>query len=422
MPWTAQHKIWFRCCCLFFVLYIFCNPNGFFPFTDDAFAFYIRPFYHLIPWIEQHVLHIRPIPVTGPNGSGDTTFDYVMLGLILVLTLFGCIIWTLADRHRNDYNKLYYWLTVIVRYYFAFTMFNYGFAKLFKTQFPYPSPYTLQEPYGNSSPMRLAWTFFGYSRGYNYFMALAEIGSGALLLFRRTLRIGALVSLITAANIMAVNYSFDVCVKLLSTILVVMALFLLLIDWRRHANFYFLNKHVIPHGNPMPVLRRRWMNISLVVLKYLVIASVVVANVYGSLTALKDPYFNPQKIPLYGLYNVQTFVRNKDTLMPLITDTSRWRSLTIGYNGRTAVRLMNDSIRIYSFLPDTAKKEILVYRPADTLHKSRLYYSFTGKDSLLIRGKLLEDSVSISFLKFDLNKLLLINRGFHFINETPYNK
>ncbi len=87
--------------------------------------------------------------------------------------------------------------------------------------------------------MGLAWSFLGFSQGYNYVMGGAEILSGILLLFRRTTVLGALVTVGVAGNIMAINYCYDVPVKLLSTALVIMALFLLGKDIRRLFNFFF---------------------------------------------------------------------------------------------------------------------------------------------------------------------------------------
>jgi hypothetical protein len=125
---------------------------------------YIQPFHRWIPWIGQHILHLSYPITTFTNGSGDTTYDWVMMLMIIVLALAGCIVWSIVDRHRPLYNTLLYWLNVLVRYFFAFIMVNYGMTKLFKIQFPFPSQYGLMETYGNSSPMRLAWFFLGYCR------------------------------------------------------------------------------------------------------------------------------------------------------------------------------------------------------------------------------------------------------------------
>src|SRR6266700_4690080 len=236
MPWNVLPKILFRFCFLFFIFYIFFNPVGFFPYSDEVYEYYIIPFHHLIPWIGKHVLHLSYDITAFTNGSGDTTFDYLMLLLLIVLNIAGCLIWTVIDRRRTDYNILTYWLTIIIRYYLAFILIRYGFGKIFRRQFPAPGPFDLQESYGEASPMGLAWTFFGYSRGYNYFTGFFDTISGVLLLFRRTIRVGSVIALVVMVNIIAVNFCFDVCVKLFSTALGVMILYLLWQDRKGHVS------------------------------------------------------------------------------------------------------------------------------------------------------------------------------------------
>ncbi|HVX48771.1 MAG TPA: hypothetical protein VHB48_01390 [Chitinophagaceae bacterium] len=176
------------------------------------------------------------------------------------MALIGCAAWTLIDRKRQSYDTLNYWLVTVVRYFVAFTMFNYGFVKIIKLQFPFPSLNTLMEPYGQSSPMGLAWNFIGFSKGYNYFTGIGEITAGFLLLLRRTARFGAILSLVIAGNIMAINYCFDVPVKLMSSALVVMSLFLLFEDRTRLVNFFFRNKPVEPVSAKVPRFKKKGLN------------------------------------------------------------------------------------------------------------------------------------------------------------------
>src|SRR5439155_7430733 len=121
-----------------------------------------------------HLIHIGyPITVT-PNGSGDTTYNYVLQLLWVVLALFIAVPLVFFYRKRPSYDRLYYWVRIVTRYFFAYVLFSYGFIKIIKLQFPFPSLFRLTEPYGNSSPMGLAWTFIGYSKGYNLYTGGAE--------------------------------------------------------------------------------------------------------------------------------------------------------------------------------------------------------------------------------------------------------
>jgi len=373
-------------------------------------------------WIGKHILHLSQPVTVFTNGSGDTTYDNIIILFMAFLAFVGTALWSAIDRKTRNYNKLLYWLTVVLRYYVAITMMSYGFYKVIKLQFPFPSFGTLMEPYGNSSPMGLAWNFMGYSTGYNYFTGIAELSCGFLLLFRKTTAFGAVMTLIVAGNIMAINYCFDVPVKLLSTTLVMMALFLILKDVKRFSNFFLFNKvaassDIAPHR-----FRKKWKNITLTTIKYLLIAYTVIFDLKGVLDAEKQ--FGPKapKPPLYGLYEVKSFVVNKDTLPPLTTDTTRWNKMAISYPGNAMIKFMNDSTNYFALKVDTVKKKIEMNKYSDTLHKWLFTYAQPKKDSLVITGVYKKDSLRITFHRFDASKFLLVRRGFHWINEYPYNR
>jgi len=419
--WNLAQKMTFRFFMIFFILYIFFEPNGVLPFSDTLAAIYLKPFFKLIPWLGAHVLHLaKPITIF-TNGSGDTTYDYLIILFITVIALTGMAIWSVTGRNTKNYNKLFYWLCVIVRFYVAITMVVYGSVKIVKLQFPSPSPGRLLEPVGNMSPMGLAWTYMGYSTAFNYFTGLAEFSCGLLLFFRRTTTLGAIMGLVVAGNIMAINYCFDVPVKLLSTMLVLMSLFLLFRDYHRLLNFFFKNREAAPSNLTPHRFKTKWKNIVLVTIKYLLVAYVVIGDLISAVQGGAQ-YGDKAKKPLfYGIYNVVSFVRNKDTLPPLITDTTRWNKLLISYKDGAQIKFMNDSLKYYSFKPDTTNHAFVVNSYTDTLHKYVLYYSFK-KDTMLLNGAWKSDTLHIRLAKYDFKNFRLLNRGFHMINETPYNK
>ncbi|WP_121812908.1 hypothetical protein [Mucilaginibacter kameinonensis] len=420
--WSAPQKIAFRFILQLFTLYIIFNPNGVLPYTEVIAEYYIKPFHTLIPWLAQHVLHLgQPITVF-TNGSGDTTYDYLIILFIATVAAIGTLIWSIADRRSRNYNKLFYWLCVIVRYYVGITMLSYGFVKVIKLQFPSPSPGRLVQSIGNASPMGLAWTYMGYSRGFNYFTGIAEVSCGLLLFFRKTTTLGAVLGLVVAGNIMAINYCFDVPVKLLSTTLVLMSLFLLSKDASRLINFFFLNKTAPPSEIEPHRFRLKWKNVTLSVFKYILLVYLLVSNINDDIKAATQYGDAAVKPHLYGIYDIQTYVLNKDTVAPLTTNINRWRKLMVGASGRAMVKKMNDSTENYTFRSDIKAHTIVMFTDADTVNKYYFNYAESGKTNLILTGKYGIDSLHISLEKFDLNKFRLNNRGFHWINEYPYNK
>jgi hypothetical protein len=419
-PWSTPNQISFRFFFLYFATYIFFTPNNELPLINTLYDGLNNLLHRFIPWFAQHIFgYHKPITIF-TNGSGDTTYDYMLWFFGITLTLAGTIIWTLLDRKRKDYRALYYWIRVIVRYYLFYTMISYGFFKVIKVQFPFPSLYRLVQPYGNSSPMGLAWTYMGYSTTYNYFTGFAELLGGLLLLSRKTTMIGALVCLGVMTNVFMINMGYDVPVKLLSFNTILMCLFLLGKDILRLTHFFILNKTAPASDLSFPRFKRK-LRYSLLGVKLLFIVSLVwltVSDAWGYYRQFGD---NAPKPPLYGIYYSETFMRNNTPVPPLQTDTTRWNRLIIGYKDYAAIWLMNDSTKTYHFKIDTLTKTAVLYSLSDTLKKSLFKY-IVEPPYLTLTGKIETDSVFIRLKRFDENRFRLVNRGFHWVNEYPFNR
>jgi hypothetical protein len=183
-----------------------------------------------------------------PNGSGDTTYSYLLILFLFVIAVLGALVWSLFDRRQTDYSALRDLLRSCLRYTLAFAMMGYGLAKVTfeMNQFPENSAFQLDKTWGSSSPMNVLWAFMGASRPYTFFAGLGEILAAVLLIWRRTALLGALVALGVMTNVMVLNYCYDVPVKIYSTHLVMMSVMILLPDARRLANLLLLNRTAEP--------------------------------------------------------------------------------------------------------------------------------------------------------------------------------
>src|SRR5688572_16686090 len=52
-----------------------------------------------------------------PNGSGDTTLNYIQFFVFFIFSCSVTIIWSIVDRKRDNYEKLLQTLIVLLRYY-----------------------------------------------------------------------------------------------------------------------------------------------------------------------------------------------------------------------------------------------------------------------------------------------------------------
>jgi hypothetical protein len=420
VSWSRAQLIGFRFLFVFMTLFIYIDNNGAYPYF-----YYLYPsqaLHVIIPWVGKNILNLSYEVIVFTNGSGDTTYDYVIVFTIALVSFVGMIIWSLLDRKRTNYAALLYWLTVAVRFYIALMLISYGLVKVFKTQFPFPGLYRLTQPYGDSSPMGLAWTFLGFSTGYNLFMGFAEVAS-VLLLFRRTVTLGAIICLMTTANVMAVNYFYDVPVKILSTALFLMSAFLLAQNGRPVFDFFIRNRLTKLTTSRPVKLNKTWQRVA-VGAKGIVICYVLGYGSYDSYQAMKIWGHLAPKPPLYGLYKVRHFILGSDTIPALITDKNRWRQMTIERPRFLTINYMTDSVGYCLSNIDTIQQTMELTFHTDTTKKFHFKYQNLKDNEFIFRGTLQQDSLQVVFDRYtNINKdFLLTRRGFNWINEYPYNR
>ena len=418
--WSFIEKILFRFSALFFGIYIFPFPLDYFPFLIGLLIFIRNAWNGLVVFTGRHILHLPYDIIVQPNGSGDTTWNYVQLFIMVVFAVAGCIIWSIADVRKKNYNRWLYWLTVGVRYYLAFALINYGSVKILKVQFPAPSISRLFEPYGQSSPMGLAWTFLGYSKGYNYFMGMAEIIGGLLLLFKKSKTFGALFSMTVTCNIVAINFCFDVPVKLYSSALLAMAVFIAAPEISRLYQFFF-NRKTTSLKSHSYTFEKRWQRVTVLAVKTLLIFYIFIRVALNGINASKRYGDDAPKPELYGYYNVVTFVKNKDTLAPLLTDTTRWNKILFDNYNRLTIKKMSDTLIAYNYTDNRMRHELKLTQRDDVTSGYIFIYNAIDKNSLELRS-IGKDAIYMQLNKIEVNDFLLMKRGFHWINEYPLNR
>ncbi|MGY3793908.1 hypothetical protein [Aquimarina sp. 433] len=420
--WKLPTKIIFR----FFFVYLFLNifPFPFYyinliPGLPNIFYFYYDGLEQLCLWTGRNILNITYEISLDPTGSGDTTADYVYLFIYLCISVIATIIWSFIDLKRSNYNKLLLYTTTIVRYYLITIMFSYGFSKAFTLQFSELRNVDLIKPFGNQSPMGLMWNFMEYSDTYTRFSGYAEILAGVFLIFRKTTLLGAFMVVGVMFNIFMMNMSYDIPVKLYSGLLTVMGLFLIAPDIKNVLNFFFLNKTVEPKKIPKYFQKKKW-KIVMLSIKILVIGYLFYTNIEESFEGEKLWGKKAPKSALFGIFEVKEFINNNDTIPPLTTDTIRWKRLIVDKRFSN-IQLMNEKfIRLKEETDSTSQTFNLISYTDSTDIRS---FSYKIEDSLYIfEGTYKCDNLKIITTKKERDEFLLINRGFHWINETPYNR
>lgn len=407
---------------LFILMFDFTSSDELFPhFIEMLIKPYTNFWNWMVPWTGSHILHLREPITIMPNGSGDTTFNYVMQLLWVVFAFVIALVWALLDRKRRSYDRLYHWTRIFARYYFAYTLFTYGFIKIMWLQMPFPNMYRLTETYGDSSPMGLAWTFFGYSRGYSIFMGTAEALAGALLLFRRTTLLGSLIAMVVMVNVVAVNFAFDVPVKIFSTNLLGLAVFLAAHDLERLVHFFFLGK-ITPSPAPDMPFQTRGNRIARPLLKLLFIGFIIYSAILSDLSAVKARGDRTLNTPLYGIYNTESFIKNGVAVPPLTTDSVRWKQMIINYPTYARTTTMADRKDWWRLKLDTMQRTARFTALKDSTDIVSFQYSKPDKEHLQLKGVFRKDSLLIYLKRMDIDSFKLVSRGFHWVNEYPDNQ
>lgn len=357
-------------------------------------------------------------------GSGDHTYAFITLFVNVVLAIILTIIWTILGRSRQEYNKPLYWFLVVLRIFLIAAMLLYGFVKIFQIQFQPPSFTRLLQPLGEFSPMGLAWTYMGFSKGFGIFAGIMEVLGGILLIWRRTATLGAFIVIGVMTQVAMMNLMFDIPVKLFSIHLILMALVIFMTDMKRFTAVFLKNKPTSAYEFFHPVNSKSYHRIILKGKNILLPILLITACILGYLGQINISDIN-HRPALYGIWEAKTFVKSGDTLKPLITNSERWHYLLIEKKGRALAKHMPGNYTSFTTEIDTINGKLKLYESSNTdVEDKDFNFSYTqhSLSQLHISGILNDTSYNIKFKKKPLDDFNLINRGFHWINERPYNQ
>ncbi len=414
--WALAKRILFRFAFAYLVLYNLPVFLEYIPYVGQAHQSFWD---FLVPAVADQLFGV--VADGTPNGSGDTTFNYVQVFCFLVLSLAATLIWSFLDRRRAEYARLDDWLRVYVRFALAAVMISYGAIKVMKGQFPDPSLDRLLQPYGQSSPMGLLWTFMGASAPYTIFSGFAELIPGLLLTVRRTALLGALLSCAVMTNVVLLNFCYDVPVKLFSNHLLLMGIFLVLPHARRLTDLFVFNRGVEPAAD-RPLFRKKGLNQGALALRTVVVLTYTGFALYFSFQQNKLYGSSAPKPPLYGIWNVEELTIDGVARPPLVTDESRWRRIVFTYPGQLSILHMSDARTRYALKLDQKKGKMELRKRDDPKWVTTLSYQRTAPDALAIQGTVDGQNLQARLKRTDASDFLLVNRGFRWINEFPFNR
>ena len=422
--WSLATRVAFRFCFVYFGLYCLLTQISTsllpLPTIDlpDPSTFW--PTRQIVTWTAEHLFRVKH-PLVYLSGSGDKTFDWALLFVMLVLAVVATTIWSILDRRRETYVTLHKWFRLVIRICLAGQMFTYGWAKAIPTQMPYPFLAKLLEPYGNFSPMGVLWASIGASPAYEIFAGCAEMLGGILLIIPRTTTLGALVCLADMTQVFMLNMTYDVPVKLLSFHLILLSVFLLAPDLQRLANLFFLNRTAGVSTQP-PLFATARANRMALAVQLLIGIVLMGVNAYGGWSGWHLYGGGAPKSALYGIWDVDQMTIDGQIRSPLLGDYGRWRRVVFDFPTLASFQRMDDSFARYAAKIDTGTNTLVLTKFDDKNWKAHFTFQRPTPDQLILDGQMDGHKVRMQMQLFDRKKFLLVTRGFHWVQENPFNR
>jgi hypothetical protein len=350
-PWRLATRIAFRFVFLYVVGYVvvtqLLSTIVPIPKIDVPDPGTLPPLRSAILWVARHVFGVRSEPVVVGSGSGDKIFDWTEAACLLALTALGTAVWSILDRARPSYPRLYRWTRTLLRLAIGSTFITYGLDKVIPLQMPYPYLTRLLQPYGNASPMGVLWSFIGASPAYEILTGCAETIGGILILLPRTALLGTLICLSNAIQVFALNMTYDVPVKLFSFHLVVFCLLLLLPDAGRLWRFFILDRNPGPRTERAEPFRTPRARRIAAVVPAVYVAYLLGLNLYSGAAAWKEYGGGAPQSPLYGIWEVEQMSLDGTPHPAMLADPECWRRVVFQFPESVSFQHMDDSFENY---------------------------------------------------------------------------
>jgi hypothetical protein len=83
---------------------------------------------------------------------------------------------------------------------------------------------------------------------------------------------------------------------------------------------------------------------------------------------------------------------------------------------------MDDSFHIFSAVINVSDKTLALTKDSDQSWKANFRFQRVVQDQLALDGIMDGHTIRMQLQRIDLNKFLILNRGFHWIQEYPFNR
>jgi len=215
------------------------------------------------------------------------------------------------------------------------------------------------------------------------------------------------------------NLSYDVPVKLHSSNLLLMAVFLAAPDLRRLASLFVWNRRV-PPAEQRPLFASRRGNRAALVFRTVFILYLTVAALHRSYESKLQFADMATRQRLYGAWEVEELAVDGAVRPLLVTDETLWRRLVFEWPGVIGIQYAHETaIHDYELRLDPGPHVFTLC--CDPEWKAALSFKLVEPDVLALEGTVNGKQIRGRYRRMDDSRFLLLSRGFHWINEQPFN-
>lgn len=220
---------------------------------------------------------------------------------IVLLYLLGLLIYTFTRVRKNasdpfkSLSALAFWQGAL-RYLIAFDLCVFGISKFFDIQFTIPLGW-LSTPFGSLAPHDLLFAFYGKYPVFARIIGVMQIAGALMLLFKRTRLAGVLFLLPIVLNLVLLNAFYLRGTLYYVIILSLGLIYLLLIEYKRLKQFFFIDHDDLPRYGFKSTLVKNALRASVIIFPF------VLMGIHG-----KPRYF----ADINGEYAVETLTINDE--------------------------------------------------------------------------------------------------------------
>lgn len=389
------------------------------------------PMRDITHWTARTVFGIDT-PLDDVSG-GETVFFWIQWSWVIAASVALTVAWTVlatgADgrsakaARRRSYQSWGPTIRLVIRLVLAASLLEYGMTKIIPTQFPAPPLTALVTPVGEMTLSALLWTTIGSAPAYQIITGCIEVLAGVLLLLPRTVTLGAVLGLVSLLQVLLLNLTFDIGVKLVTTHLIAMALILLAPEMRSLAAVLIRLKPDSTVGRSVESGRRIDVESGFSRIDRRLALLPIALGLYllGVQTFLNWNFWQVggggrPKSALYGIWNVERLSVNGETRPVELNDYDRrWRRVILDAPDELVIQRTDDSFARYGASFDRERGTIALTKGGGRTWASRLTFDRPAPDRLTLNGEMDGHRIEAQLRLMDRSAFPLLNSSFRWV-------